>query len=176
MSVTSRRDQRLVVLTGFMGTGKSTVGRVLAERLGREFVDTDAVIEERHGAIVSIFEQHGEDHFRDLERRLAVELAGRQGLVVATGGRFMLDESNREVLEPVARVFCLSATPPTILERLIADRSLVDRPLLSVPNPQHRIIDLLAERAPLYARFEQVDTDSRSSDDVAADIIARLGD
>ena len=90
------------------------------------------------------------------------------------GFRFMLDPANQEVLEPVARVFCLSATPPTILQRLISDRSLVDRPLLSVPNPQHRIIDLLAERAPLYARFEQVDTDDRSTDAVVDDIVSRI--
>jgi len=164
-----------IVLTGFMGTGKTVVGRLLADRLGRDFVDTDAVIADRHGSITSIFDEHGEEGFRTIERELASELADRENLVISTGGRLMLDPVNVESLGGASRVFCLSATPATILQRLISDRSLVDRPLLSAPNPQHRIIDLLAERAPLYLRFEQVDTDDRSTDDVADDIVERLG-
>ncbi len=89
-----------VVLTGFMGTGKSTVGKALARELGYEFIDTDAMIVERYGTIAQIFEQGGEDAFRQHERTTAVELAGRSGCVISTGGRFMLDEHNAAVLVP----------------------------------------------------------------------------
>ncbi|MCY4663604.1 MAG: hypothetical protein OXC00_02945, partial [Acidimicrobiaceae bacterium] len=81
-----RAVQKNVVLTGFMGTGKTTVGRILAEHLGFDFVDTDAVIESRAGPIPEIFERAGEPGFRELERSVARELAGRTGLVIATGG------------------------------------------------------------------------------------------
>src|SRR3546814_5648389 len=81
-----------------MGTGKSTVGRLVAERLGRDHVDTDALIETRHGPIAELFSTHGEDHFRRLERQVAAELAPRSGLVVSTGGRTMLDPENQATL------------------------------------------------------------------------------
>ena len=80
-----------LILTGFMGTGKTTVGRLVARKLGREFVDTDLVIEERHGPIQEIFDRQGESAFRDIERTLAVELGQRKRLVIATGGRMLLD-------------------------------------------------------------------------------------
>ena len=100
-----------IVLTGFMGTGKSTIGRGLATRLGYKFVDTDAMIVERHGTIAQIFEKGGEGAFRQLERDTAVELAGRSGCVISTGGRFMLDEHNASVLTPTSDVFALVAEP-----------------------------------------------------------------
>jgi shikimate kinase len=88
---------RNVVLTGFMGTGKTTVGRLLAERLGYGFVDTDALIVARHGPIAEIFAGRGEGEFRRLEAEVAAELADRTGLVIATGGRMLLDHGNAEV-------------------------------------------------------------------------------
>src|SRR5690606_6565646 len=100
---------RNVVLTGFMGTGKTTVGRLLAERLGFEFVDTDALITERHGPIPEIFARDGEAAFRQFERALAAELAERSGLVVSTGGRLMLDPASAAALGNGAAVFCLTA-------------------------------------------------------------------
>ena len=105
-----------VVLTGFMGTGKSTVGKALARELGYEFIDTDAMIVERYGTIAQIFEQGGEDAFRQHERTTAVELAGRSGCVISTGGRFMLDEHNAAVLVPTSDVFALLAEPEEIAE------------------------------------------------------------
>ncbi len=84
-----------VVLTGFMATGKTTVGRLLAERLGYEFVDTDQLIEQRHGPIPAIFRESGEGEFRRLERSVADELAARRQLVISTGGRLLLDAVER---------------------------------------------------------------------------------
>ena len=164
--------ERNLVLTGFMGTGKTTVGRILADRLGYGFVDTDEVIESRAGPIGEIFERDGEDVFRELERSVARELAGRTGLVIATGGRMMLDASCSACLEPVAWVVCLTAHPDTIIER-IGDTA--QRPLLAVADAPARVRELLAERAEGYARFASVDTEGRSADEVADAVLALLG-
>lgn len=168
-------DSRNIVLTGFMGTGKSTVGRLLADRLGFEFVDTDQVIEARHGPITAIFAEQGEQAFRDIERDLAAELADREGLVIATGGRMMLDHANIAALSRNGRVFCLVATPEEILARVTSDSSRIDRPLLAGPDPQTRIVELLAERSEGYRRFPQVATDGRSPEAIAADIAVLVG-
>jgi shikimate kinase / 3-dehydroquinate synthase len=148
-----------LVLTGFMGTGKTTVGQQLAQKLGREFVDTDLVIEERHGPIDEIFRLQGESAFRDLERALAVELGERKGLVIATGGRMLLDPQNFQALSRNGRIFCLVATPEEIFDRVTSDQTRVNRPLLEVADPKQRIIELLTERAPNYERFPQLTTD-----------------
>jgi shikimate kinase / 3-dehydroquinate synthase len=163
-------DSRNIVLTGFMGTGKTTVGRLLAEKLGYEFVDTDQVIEERHGKIAEVFRTRGEDAFRQIERELAAELAARDRLVISTGGRLMLDPQNVASLSRNGRVFCLVATPDEIFDRVTHDTSATERPLLAVPDPRQRIIELLAERSPDYRRFAQLATDAVSTDAVAADL------
>ena len=148
-----------LVLTGFMGTGKTTVGQQLAQKLGREFVDTDLVIEARHGPIDEIFRLQGESAFRDLERALAIELGERKGLVIATGGRMLLDPQNFQALSRNGRIFCLVATPEEIFDRVTSDQTRVNRPLLEVADPKQRIIELLTERAPNYERFPQLTTD-----------------
>ena len=164
--------EKNLVLTGFMGTGKTTVGRVLAERLGFDLVDTDAMIESRAGPIQVIFERDGEGAFRELERQVARELAGRAGLVIATGGRMMLDPECAACLEPAAYVVCLNATVETILERV---GDTVPRPLLDVGDAPTRVRELLAERAEGYGRFIAVDTDGCSPDEVADAVMARVG-
>ncbi len=163
-----------VVLTGFMGTGKSTVGRLVAELLDYEFVDTDAVIVESHGPITRIFAERGEATFRRYEREVAAELAGRDGLVIATGGRLLLDPVNAAALSATGTVFCLTAELDTILARVAAEGVADDRPLLAGPDVEQRVADLLAQRAADYAQFEQVPTDRRTPADVAADILTRL--
>ncbi len=165
-----------VVLTGFMATGKTTVGRALAGRLGYRFVDTDAVIEERHGPIPAIFARQGEDAFRRIEREVASELAGQPGLVVATGGRLMLDPANVATLgAPPAIVVCLQASAEAIVARLRADATGVeDRPMLAGDDPERRVRDLLAERAAGYGRFPQVPTEGRTPAEIAAEIAARI--
>ncbi len=163
-----------VVLTGFMGTGKTTVGRLLAAQLGYEFVDTDAAIEERHGPIASIFHEHGEGEFRRLERAVAVELAAGDRQVIATGGRLLLDAVNAATLQRSGRVFCLTASVDTILARVAPGGTSVGRPLLDGGDPRARIEELLVARAEGYAVFEHVSTDGRTPNAIADDLVARL--
>jgi shikimate kinase len=165
-----RDDRSNIVLTGFMGTGKTTVGRAIADRLRMVFVDTDAVIEERHGPIPTIFAEHGEERFRELERDVARELSERPGLVVATGGRMMVDPANAEALGETGLVVCLTATVDTIYKR-VRD-GIESRPMLGGDDAKGRIAQLLAERQPSYERFVQVITDGRSIDDIVDEIVA----
>ena len=162
-----------IILTGFMGTGKTTVGRLLAARLGRAFVDTDEVIVGRAGKpIADIFHDEGEARFREMEAAVTKELAGRRGLVVASGGRLLLDPDNAATLGATGPIFCLTAAPGTIMARVAADA--VRRPLLDVPDAARRVQALLQQRAPAYARFRSVATDGRAAADVADDIATTL--
>ncbi len=153
-----------------MGTGKTTIGRLLAERLGFGFVDTDAIIEEQHGPIHVIFAEQGEAAFRTIEQRVAVELADRHSLVIATGGRMMLDPTNVAALCRRGRIFCLVTSAADILERVTADSSRVERPLLAVDDPAQRIADLLDERAPFYRQFAQLSTHGHSPSAIADEL------
>ncbi len=163
---------RNIVLTGFMGTGKSTVGRILARRLGLEHIDTDKMIERRHGPIPRIFEELGEDGFREIERAIAKELATDVGYVISTGGRFMLDPENAALLRDGNRIFCLVAELDVIMDRVMRRRS--SRPMLAGDDPRSRVEELMRERAPGYAQFEAVTTDRRPATRVVDDIISRL--
>ena len=164
------------MLTGFMGTGKTTVGRALAARLAREFVDTDRVIEERHGPIPTIFAEHGEEAFRRYEREVADELAERRRLVIATGGRTMVDPVNAQRLGTTGDVVCLVASLDTILERVAVDGADETRPLLHGDDVRARVADLLAERAAAYGAFHQIPTDRRTPDELATAITEHLGE
>lgn len=156
-----------VVLTGFMGTGKTTVGRLLAARLGYAFVDTDEMIVQRDGrTIPTIFAQESEAYFRGLETAVSLELSTQSDLVIATGGRLMLDPINAEVLQRNGRVFCLTASPEEIVARVGGG----GRPLLNVPDPAVRIRELLAERAAGYGRYPQIDTTGKTAEDVVEEI------
>lgn len=162
-----------LVLTGFMGTGKTSVGREVASRLGMDFIDTDEIIESRHGPIDRIFTEHGEPAFRDLERDLAKELSQRQGLVIATGGGMMLEQANVQEMTSNGHVFCLVASPEEIHRRVTDDEIRRERPLLEVDDPKLRITDLMTERGDGYARFPQVSTDNRDVPAIADEIVTR---
>jgi shikimate kinase len=153
-----------IVLTGFMGTGKSTVGRMLAKRLQYDFVDTDALIESRQNRTVAqIFEQSGEQAFRALEKETAAELSTREGLVISTGGKMLLDPENLQALSRNGRVFCLVADSEEIIRRLTRSHSRNKRPLLlAAKDPEHAIRELLQQREAAYRQFEQVDTTEKS--------------
>ena len=160
------------MLTGFMGTGKSIVGRILARRLGYDFVDTDAlIVQQNDRSIADIFAQDGEDTFRQLEATVAYELGNKKNMVIATGGRLMLDETNATELSRNGRIFCLTASPETIYNRVKHDRK---RPLLNVPDPQAKIEQLLQERAVGYGRFPQIDTENKTARMVAEEILKWL--
>lgn len=171
---TDRELKKNIVLTGFMGTGKTTVGKLLAAQLGYEFIDTDELIQTRQGrSIPQIFLELGEAAFRQMEADLAEELARREGLVISTGGRLMLDPANVAALSRQGRVFCLIATPEEILTRLKSDMEHA-RPLLEVPNPGERIVELLQQREKGYQRFLQVMTNDKQPAAVTKDLLGLI--
>lgn len=138
----------LVALVGLPGSGKSTVGRQLARRLGLPFFDSDQVIEQRIGcSIRDFFEREGEDRFRDIEEGVLDELSQEGGRVLSTGGGAVLRPNNRQHLHQRARVVYLRSTPEEVFRRLRHDRN---RPLLQVEDPLQRLRDLYALRDPLY--------------------------
>lgn len=164
-------DNKNIVLTGFMGTGKTTVGKLLAKQLERDFIDTDQLIEARQGmSIPDIFVNQGETAFRLMEAEVAEELGNRARLVISTGGRLMLDSSNAAALNRNGRVFCLVASPQVILSRLVRDKHN-HRPLLDVPNPRKEVFELLKKREKGYRRFLKVATDNKQPADVAKNIL-----
>ncbi len=164
----------LVVLVGFMGTGKTTVGRRLAERLGLAFADMDAVIAERAGKpIAQLFAEEGEPAFRRREHALVRELAIRRGLVVAAGGGVVLNQDNLRDFSAAGCLVCLRAEPEELLRRLAAD---TDRPLLAHPDREDRLRALLRARQPLYDAIPiQVETTGRTVNEVVDAIVQRLG-
>lgn len=130
------------------GSGKSTVGRQLARRLGLPFLDSDAVIEQRLGcSIREYFDREGEAAFRDVEERVIAELAAGPDAVVATGGGTVLREANRLRLREGGRVIYLRSSPEELHRRLRHD---TQRPLLQVADPLARLRAMYAERDPLY--------------------------
>ena len=161
-----------VILTGFMGTGKTTVGRRLAQRLGKQFVDTDEQIEQLEGrSIAAIFATDGEAYFRALERRV-VAAAMQMDAVVATGGGAIADSANLERMRAAGPIICLTADLEVILQRTAADTS---RPLLGDTARRERISELLGQRAAAYARADvSIDTSQRSIDAVLDDIVTFL--
>ena len=148
-----------VILTGFMGTGKTSLGKLLAVKLGRPFVDIDKKIEEETRlSIPKIFERYGEEHFRELERNAVKELSERRGLVIATGGGTIKDEENLRLLKNSGVMICLTTEPEEIFNRT-ARRG--ERPVLDGGGNERleTIKRLLAERKKFYDRADyQVDT------------------
>ena len=165
--------KRNIIVTGFMATGKSSVGRALAARLGYAFVDLDTLIEGEAGMPISqIFATQGEDRFRSMESRMVEQAARRDACVIATGGGAILNPRNLEALKRSGVVIALTAKPETILERLGTGE---DRPMLWGGETPERIRFLLAERAPVYAKADLcVDTTERSIPQVVDHILGAL--
>ena len=161
-----------LVLTGFMATGKTRVGRAVARHLGRPFVDMDAVIETRAGKPISrIFAEGGEAAFRRFESALCEELSSPSGQVIATGGGALVDPANRRLMMQGGTVVCLTCTVDEILKRVGASGG-ADRPLLDVTGPREEIERLLATRQDAYSAIPwQVDTTGLSLDGVVARVI-----
>src|SRR5690625_4408984 len=160
-----------VYLVGPMGAGKSTIGRVLASELNLQFHDTDRVIEERTGADIPwIFDVEGECGFRARESGVLAELAEHEPAEIASGGGMVLSSSNRDLMRGSGFVCYLTAAVDQLVERTARDKK---RPLLQVENPRQKIVDLLAERDPLYRQVADfvVVTDRRSPRTVAQEIV-----
>ena len=167
----------LLFLTGYRGTGKSTVARLLAGRLGWRWVDADDVVEERAGRTIrQIFEDEGEAGFRRRESAVLEELCGLAGHVIATGGGAVLSPANRERMRRAGRVVWLTAEPETIRRRLDDDAATAARrPNLTVGGLPE-IKELLKAREPLYraAADVAIATDGRTPEDVAAAVLFSL--
>ncbi|MBI1953668.1 MAG: shikimate kinase [Candidatus Omnitrophica bacterium] len=165
-----------IVLVGFMGTGKSAAGRLVAQRLKRPFVDLDRWIEKKAGrAVAQIFADSQEAGFRKLEQEAVEEVAPKPGQVIAAGGGVLLDEENVKRLKANGILVCLTATTEVILKRTLA--TLPHRPLLQGPRPQERIEELLALRAPSYALADlTIDTSGLTVKEVAEEIVKKAGE
>ena len=168
-------DLNNVVLVGPMGAGKSTVGRLLASRLGFGFVDTDSVIEERTGADIPwIFDVEGESGFRARETGVLRDLLGdKSPMVIATGGGIVTTDVNISLLRQLGTVFFLKASIDQLAARTSKDKK---RPLLQVENPKAKIQELLELRTPLYesAAHTSIITDARGAKGVVQQICAYL--
>jgi shikimate kinase len=168
-----QRQPANLALIGFMGTGKTSVGRLVAEVLGFEFLDTDELIQTRTGrTIADIFARDGEPAFRALERQVVAELATREKTVISTGGGLPTNPENLAALRRFALVVCLWASPEKIWERV---RHQSHRPLLLDADPQKKIRDLLTARRPFYQQADVLmDTDQRSAREVAQQIVLQF--
>ena len=162
-----------IILVGFMGTGKTTIGRALADQLKRNFVDMDIELEARAGKpIARIFAEDGEPVFRRMERDLVVELARQGNLVIAAGGGIVLNPDNIRDFSATSHVICLMAAPDEILRRV---SGFSHRPLLEQGDKAGRIRKLLMARQPFYDTIPaQVDTTGKNIDEVVAQVLKKI--
>jgi shikimate kinase len=164
-----------IVLIGYRGTGKSTVARILGQRLKRKVISTDAeIVKEAGQSIPQIVEQFGWDHFRGLETQMCQKLTGQDNLVIDTGGGLILKEENVNILKANGTIFWLTAEVPTIVKRISGD---TQRPSLSgTKSFVEEIEDILKERTPKYqaAADHVISTDKVSPHQIADAILSRI--
>jgi len=164
-----------IALIGFMGAGKTAVGKALARRLNKQFIELDLLIEQKAGkSIPEIFQQDGEIAFRELEIEVIKEVSENKNLVIACGGGVVLNKINIDRLRKGARVVYLTVSPRVILKRVSGGGE--GRPLLEVSNPALTISELLRFRKPFYERAAdiKIDTSRLDIDAVAEQIIIKL--
>lgn len=166
----SNRRIANIALIGFMGTGKTSVGRLVAEQLHFHYLDTDEMIQSCTGkTIAEIFAETGEPAFRALEEKVVAEVAGKTHTVISCGGGLPVAPQNLASLKTHALVVCLWASPAKIWERV---KSQTHRPLLHDPDPQAKIRELLAAREPFYKQADiLLNTELRSLREVAQQVI-----
>ncbi|MFC1802371.1 shikimate kinase [Thermoproteota archaeon] len=163
-----------VAVYGFMGVGKTTIGALLAEKLGYEFIDMDTNIERQEGASISkIFKDHGESHFRKLESKLVMELSEKERVVIACGGGTLAYQKNAEALRRTATLVYLTASIEDVIKRTRNNNS---RPLLDVPDPYKAASDLLNKRKSIYEHYADitVDTSDKMPEIVVSEIMEAL--
>ncbi|MCG6889360.1 MAG: shikimate kinase AroK [Gammaproteobacteria bacterium] len=169
-------NHRNIILVGPMGSGKSTIGNIIARRLNREFQDSDQHIERRTGVdIARIFDIEGEQGFRDRETSALQELLSENNRVIATGGGSVIRSENQQLLKQRGYVVFLDTSLNQQMQRLRRDKK---RPLLQTDDPRARLESLLKERRPIYLKLADlvVKTDKRVARRLAADIINQLPD
>lgn len=166
-----------VALIGFMGTGKTVVGKLLAEKLGKKFIELDAIIEKKAGkSIPEIFRKDGEIGFRELEISVTRDIINEKNAVIACGGGIVLNKINIDRLRKECVIVCLTASPQVIIERTSGDAD--ERPLLSVPDRARQVEELMKFREPYYKRSADItiDTSRISADSVVERIMEKLRD
>jgi shikimate kinase len=167
-----------VILIGYRATGKTTLARLLAQRLGWSWIDADVEIERLAGkSIAEIFAEDGEPVFRELEVAVTRDLCGRDRMVLAAGGGAPMREENREAMRESGKVVWLTARPETIHARMSGDSTTASRrPSLTDKSGLDEIVHVLAEREPLYRRTADLTmvTEGRSPEALASEIIERL--
>ena len=160
-----------IILIGFMGAGKTSIGRHLARKMRRDFVDSDLLIEEQaHMKVADIFKEYGESYFRDLETlTLRQLLAAERPMVIAVGGGLPMREENREYLKELGTVVYLRAEAKTIMKRLSGDTK---RPLLQGAKPEEKILALMEERDPIYEEIAEVKitTDNKNHNQIVEEV------
>lgn len=169
-----------VILIGFRGSGKSTIGKSLSERLGLEFIDCDAWIEKETGVTIrEIFDKHGETHFRTIESQALAELAKLDGKVIATGGGAPLKYQNMQVFKRQdSRIFFLEVGPETAFARIQADAATgARRPPLTDKDPFTEVKEQIEFRRPYYLKGADVTvtTEGRGVEEIVKEILAHLG-
>lgn len=159
-----------IILVGFMGTGKTTIATKLANRLNVRYVSTDDMIEKKEGRTINeIFTDSGEDYFRDVESAVVREASGMTNVVIDAGGGAVIREENMANFRSNGIVICLTADEGSILERT---KKYKHRPLLNVEDPKRKIKDLLAKRAPFYAKADHcIDTGKLTIRQVVDEIV-----
>lgn len=161
-----------VILTGMMGSGKTSVGKALSKILECDFYDLDEIIEEKHGSISKIFKEKGENYFRQIEQEEIENFLGKNNFVLSLGGGAVLREKNLEILKKIGRIFYLSAQSDTIYERIKGQNN---RPLLNVENPKEEIEKILSQRLQKYKKAgEEVKTDKKEINEIAREIYERI--
>jgi len=161
---------RNIILTGFMGTGKTAVGKELARLLDRKLIDVDTEIEKAEGMNINeIFKQLGEQRFREMEADMIKSVTRNRNVIISTGGGAVLKQENMDALREYGLIICLTASPETILQRT-GNNS--DRPLLQVNNPLEKINQLLQLRRPYYEKADVIiDTENKNPLQIAEEII-----
>lgn len=162
-----------IVLTGFMGTGKTEVGKALSRNLGFSLIDIDDEIVKSEGMpIAEIFGKFGEPHFRNIETRIIKDVSKKTNVVISTGGGAVLREENMDALRENGIIIWLKAMPETILKRTSIDSS---RPLLQVADPLKKIKELLDYRMPFYEKADiAVDTEGKNPANIASEILKNV--
>ncbi|MFH1235012.1 MAG: type I 3-dehydroquinate dehydratase [Candidatus Diapherotrites archaeon] len=161
-----------IVLTGFMGSGKSTVGKLLSERLGMGFADTDRMAEKIAGkSLVRIFSEDGEKAFRETESRVALVVSAMDETVIATGGGFVLRPENMEAVEANSAVFCLDVSVDSVIERI---GHCTDRPLLLSGNSREKIAKQLEDRSEAYKRADFTIPEMQGAEKSAEAILGKI--
>ncbi|MGQ9569228.1 MAG: shikimate kinase [Thermodesulfovibrionales bacterium] len=162
-----------IVLTGFMGTGKTIVGKKLSRLLNMELIDVDSEIEKSENMTINeIFKRFGESRFREIETEMIKRLSEKNNVIISTGGGAVLKKENVDALRKNGVIVCLLATPETILKRT---SHTANRPLLKVEDPLKKIKELLDYRKPFYEKADiMIDTEGKTPSQIAEEIIEKI--